>query len=114
MGRERRSVGSGPITASRARTTSGIRRAIGPRVLRWCQSGACGPPEGIRPSEALNPERPHKDDGMRIEPPPSDPVAMGTIPAAIAAALPPEEPPGLWARSQGLRVAPNTGLTVSA
>ena len=114
MGSERRSVGSGPITASRARTTSGILRAIGPRVLRWCQPGACGPPEGMRPREGLNPESPHSDDGMRMEPPPSEPVASGTMPAAMAAALPPDEPPGLQARSHGFLVAPNRGLTVSA
>ena len=41
------------------------------------------------------PLRPQHDDGMRIEPPPSDPVASGTMPEAMAAALPPEEPPGL-------------------
>ena len=114
MGRERRSVGSGPITASSANTTSGMRRAIGPRVLRWCQSGAWGPPDGMRPSDGLKPDRPHADDGMRIEPPPSDPVARGTMPAAMAAALPPEEPPGLWARSHGLWVDPNKAFTVSA
>ena len=33
--------------------------------------------------------------GIRIEPPPSEPVASGTMPAAIAAALPPEDPPGV-------------------
>ena len=32
---------------------------------------------------------------MRIEPPPSLPCAIGTIPAATAAAEPPEEPPGV-------------------
>ena len=38
---------------------------------------------------------PHSDDGMRIEPPPSDPVHSGTSPAAMAAAEPPDEPPAL-------------------
>ena len=45
---------------------------------------------------------------MRIDPPPSDPVAKGTIPEAMAAALPPEDPPGEWSRFHGLRVGPNT------
>ena len=40
------------------------------------------------------PERPQTAEGMRMEPPPSDPVARGTMPAASAAAAPPEEPPG--------------------
>ena len=31
---------------------------------------------------------------MRIEPPPSLPWASGTMPAATAAAAPPDEPPG--------------------
>ena len=43
---------------------------------------------------------------MRIEPPPSLPWAIGTRPAATAAAAPPDEPPGVRERSQGLRVAP--------
>ena len=35
------------------------------------------------------------DAGILIEPPISEPVASGVIPAASAAADPPEEPPGL-------------------
>ena len=44
--------------------------------------------------------------GWRIEPPVSLPKASGTMPAATAAAEPPEEPPGERAGSQGLRVGP--------
>ena len=43
---------------------------------------------------------------MRIEPPPSLPWASGTMPAATAAAAPPDEPPGVRSVSQGLRVGP--------
>ena len=43
---------------------------------------------------------------MRIDPPPSEAWAMGTIPAATAAPLPPEEPPGVRSRSHGLRAGP--------
>ena len=43
---------------------------------------------------------------MRIEPPPSLPCASGTMPAATAAAAPPEEPPGVRSVSHGLRVGP--------
>ena len=60
------------------------------------------------------PERPQHDDGMRIEPPPSDPVASGTMPAAIAAALPPDEPPAVCSRFHGFTVGPKTTLSVSA
>jgi hypothetical protein len=41
---------------------------------------------------------------MRIDPPPSEPWASGTMPAATAAPAPPLEPPALWERFQGLRV----------
>ena len=43
---------------------------------------------------------------MRIEPPPSVAWATGTMPAATAAAAPPEDPPAEWSRFQGLRVGP--------
>ena len=58
-------------------------------------------------------DRPQHADGMRSEPPPSEPVASGTIAAAMAAALPPEEPPGVCSRFHGLNVAPKAGFSVS-
>src|ERR1700681_1592070 len=113
LGSERMSVGSGPTATSRAATTSAIRRAMGPLVDRSGQSDPCTPPEGTRPSEGLTPLSPQHDAGIRIEPPPSDPVARGTMPEAMAAAEPPDEPPGVWARFHGLEVAPKGVLTVS-
>ena len=50
---------------------------------------------------------------MRIEPPPSEPSAPATIPAATAAALPPLDPPVLRCGSHGLRVAPHVCDSVS-
>ena len=47
---------------------------------------------------------------MRIDPPPSFAWAMGTMPAATAAALPPEEPPGVRDGSHGLRAGPKRRL----
>src|SRR5207237_1145169 len=44
--------------------------------------------------------------GCRMEPPVSVPSAPGTKRAATAAAEPPDEPPGVRSRSQGLRVGP--------
>ena len=54
----------------------------------------------------FNPNSPVKPAGMRIDPPPSPPVAIGTRPPATAAADPPEEPPGVRPGSHGLRVTP--------
>jgi hypothetical protein len=47
------------------------------------------------------PVTPQNDAGWRIEPPVSVPVAAGASRAATAAALAPEEPPGMRARFQG-------------
>src|SRR6185503_17033442 len=47
-----------------------------------------------------------------MEPPVSDPRAIGAICAATAAALPPEEPPGTRVRSQGLRVGKRPEFSV--
>ncbi len=44
---------------------------------------------------------------MRVEPPPSDAVPNGIIPAATAAAVPPLDPPGVRSGSHGLPVAPH-------
>ena len=49
---------------------------------------------------------------MRTDPPMSEPSARGTQPAATAAPLPPEEPPGVRSRFHGLRVGPQSGLSV--
>src|SRR5688572_24942720 len=51
---------------------------------------------------------------MRIDPPPSPPVATGTTPAATAADDPPLEPPGVRARFHGFRVVPNRWFFVNA
>jgi hypothetical protein len=48
---------------------------------------------GSVPRPALTPTSPQNDAGIRIEPPPSDPGAIGTMPDATAAAEPPLEPP---------------------
>ena len=49
---------------------------------------------------------------MRIDPPPSLAVESGTMPEASAADDPPLDPPGVRSRFQGLRVAPNSSLSV--
>jgi hypothetical protein len=62
------------------------------------------------PGEGRRPTTPQSDAGMRSEPPVSEPVQIGSMPAASAAAEPPEEPPALSAGLNGLPVAPHTGL----
>src|SRR5579885_1627621 len=47
---------------------------------------------------------PQHPDGMRRLPPVSLPVAAGTMRAASAAALPPDEPPGMCVGSHGFPV----------
>ena len=49
---------------------------------------------------------------MRIEPRPSPPWAIGTMPAATAAAAPPDEPPAMCSGFQGLRQGPNSWPSV--
>src|SRR3954463_5897411 len=50
---------------------------------------------------------------MRIEPPMSEPIASVAIPAANAAAEPPDDPPGVHSRFHGLRVTPQRLLQVT-
>src|SRR5439155_8236100 len=68
---------------------------------------------GTRPNDGFSPNRPVNAQGMRIEPPPSVPSVSGPMPAATAAAPPPEDPPGVFAGFHGLRVIPVSGLSVT-
>ena len=47
-----------------------------------------------------------------MEPPVSVPIAQGASPAATAAALPPEDPPGTRSRSHGLRTGPKAEFSL--
>src|SRR5690625_3176552 len=87
-------------------------RVIGPA----CASGANGLAGyiGTRPCVGLSPTMPQKLAGMRMLPPASVPTASGAIPAATAAPAPPEEPPGVFDGSTGLRVIPVNGESVTA
>ena len=58
------------------------------------------------------PTSPQHAAGIRIDPPPSEPLATATSPAATAAAEPPDEPPGVRWRSHGLRVTPLASVAV--
>ncbi len=111
VGSERMSASSGPWVAARNRRASSALRARGP----WCEIVSKRPGRtsiGIRPSPGFRPTTPLQAAGMRTEPPMSDPSARATQPDATAAALPPDEPPGVRRGSYGLRVTPQSGLSV--
>src|SRR5499426_2496355 len=63
-------------------------------------------PSEVRARLGLSPNSPQQLAGIRIDPPPSVACAIGTIPAATAAAEPPLEPPAVCSRLHGLRVGP--------
>src|SRR5690349_1233282 len=67
---------------------------------------------GTSPNEDFKPTTPQKLAGWRMEPPPSEPIAIGPSPAATAAPAPPLEPAEVRSRFQGLRVGPNSKLSV--
>src|SRR5450755_3759442 len=50
--------------------------------------------------------------GCRIDPPVSVPIASGASYEATAALDPPDDPPGIRSRSQGLRVTPYAEFSV--
>src|SRR5262249_57994970 len=62
----------------------------------------------------LKPTTPQKCAGRRTEPAPSVPRWSGPQPAAASAAAPQDEPPEVIAGFQGLRVAPVSGLSLTA
>ncbi len=63
-------------------------------------------PRGIRPAVPFMPTSPLNPAGIRMEPPPSPPLANVTSPPATAAALPPDEPPAVCDGRHGFPVTP--------
>src|SRR5579884_4323574 len=98
------------MTSSRSALSATV-RASGPYVLSPSHPSSAGRME-TRPRVGFIPTSPQHEAGMRIDPPPSEPVAHGAIPEATAAAEPPDEPPGVRLGSQGLRVTPLASLAV--
>src|SRR3546814_4595271 len=66
----------------------------------------------MRPWLGFIPTRPLNPAGMRVDPPPSLAVPHGMSPAATAAAVPPDDPPGVRLGSHGLRVTPHARVLV--
>src|SRR6202000_1851671 len=67
---------------------------------------------GTRKRLVFKPSTPQHDAGIRIEPPASVACATGRMPAATAAAAPPEEPPAECAGLHGFRTAPSSSDSV--
>ena len=105
------SAGSDPWIASSSSALSATVLASAPNTLNPSQPSPNGWVD-TRPRLGFIPTSPQHAAGIRIDPPPSDPVAHGTMPAATAAAEPPEEPPGVRVGSHGLRVMPLAALAV--
>ena len=99
--------------ASSSIAASATVRAIGPGTARPA-SLSTPEPAGTSPRDGFSPTRPHAAAGIRIDPPPSDPGANGSSPAATATAAPPLDPPAPSAVSYGLRAGGATsGLGVA-
>ena len=94
------SLGSGPAMISSSRRALATVSAIGPTTESVSHPRKPGV-TGTRPNVGLWPTTPQKEAGMRIEPPPSLPRAIGTAPEATAAPEPPLEPPATRVRSRG-------------
>src|SRR6267142_1865948 len=102
---------SGPAIAERRNAVSSTVRPIGPSVESVCQPLLAGH-AGTRPGVGRKPTTLQKFPGLRRLAARSLPSAKGSMPQATATAAPPEEPPQVFERSYGLRVAPNTALKV--
>ena len=103
------SISSGPAMIRIAASRSNAERASGPITemsVGLTLSSRTWPRGGTRPQVGLWPNTPQKWAGLRIEPPMSLPISRPVRPAARAAADPPDEPPGVRSRLQGLLVVP--------
>ena len=100
-----RSPATLPDAASSTSAASVTVRASTPLTVMPLNASGSGQVE-IRPRCGLMPTRCVHAAGMRTLPAPSEPIAAATRPAATAAALPPDDPPGVCSRDHGLRVCP--------
>ena len=98
---------SGPVQASIILALSRTDLDRKPSMAIPPQPSPEAGPSGKRARVALKPKSPQLEAGIRTEPPPSDPCAIGTIPAATAAPDPPEDPPAVREVSHGFRVGPS-------
>src|SRR2546423_5683877 len=104
------SRGSYPAIAVIATATSRTVRASGPGWSSDQESGTA-PNRLARPNVGLRPTQPQSAAGMRMLPPVSLPSAAYASLATTATADPPDEPPGIFVVSHGLRTSPKCGFT---
>src|SRR5246127_3998301 len=107
-----RSPSTLPDAASSTSAASATVRARTPLTVIPLNASRSGHVE-MRPRCGLMPTRGVQAAGIRTLPAPSEPIAAVTSPAATAAALPPEDPPGVCLRDHGLRVWPKPGPLVN-
>ena len=108
------SPATGPLWMSSASALSRTLREITPSLHAPNHTSPKPGPLEMRPREGFSANRPQQAAGMRSEPPPSLPEAMGTTPAATAAAEPPLEPPLVREGSQGLFTRPKARESLTA
>src|SRR2546428_12664438 len=95
---------SGPDVASSSAALSRTERVTACSATKPLNISPKSGPSGLRARVGLRPNSPQHEAGMRIEPPPSLACAIGTKPAATAAAEPPLEPPVVRVLSHRLRL----------
>ena len=105
------SSGSWPASTSYSSAASATLRARGP-IWSSELANAISPYRLTAPYVGFMPTSPHRAAGWRIEPPVSEPMPSAANPAATAAALPPDDPPGTREGSCGLRLGPNAEFSV--
>src|SRR5579884_2542759 len=110
-GRLNQSRESGPFIASSISAASATVGVVGPPYET--SPKAEGGYIATLPKVGFSPNTPENAAGMRIDPPASVPTASGQMPHNTATALPPLDPPGVRAKSHGLRVMPVSGESVT-
>ena len=106
-----KSAGSVPTVASSITARSVTVRVRGPAISWVCERGTT-PSRLDRPSVPRSPTRLLCIDGIRMDPQVSLPMPAAEKLAAMAAPVPPLEPPGFRDVSYGFRVCPPSELTV--
>ncbi|SKX64337.1 Uncharacterised protein [Mycobacteroides abscessus subsp. abscessus] len=97
---------------SRISAVSSTFRHSGPITPRDFHRSTLGAAD-TRPRWSFSPYKPHHDDGSRIDPPPSPPIAAGTMPDATADAVPPDDPAVECRMFHGFRVYPCADVSVN-
>src|SRR5512132_4547891 len=109
VGGDHHAAGSCRASTSRAAAVSATVRVSTPLVARPSTSTAT---LVTKPRVGFRPTRPLHDAGMRIDPAPSPPWAIGAIAAATATPAPLDDPPGVRSGFHGFREMPNVSLSV--